>query len=98
MKVTTWKTFIANHPDYDEFHKASQLIHNLIDPEDTLSRNLECITLSDSIVIVTNDTFSEIPLPVFFHHRLSLPLPGAKERLIGLTGFGHRAAPIEIEA
>ena len=98
MKVATWKTFLSDHPDYEELNKAAPLIHSLIDPDDTLDKNLERITSSQCIVIVTNDTFSETPLPVFCHHRLSLPIQGSRTRLVGLTGFGSRAAPVEIEA
>ena len=98
MKVTSWKVFITNHPDSEELGRAAAAIHQLINLEDTVDQNLERVTASEGIVMVTNDTFSGNPLPVFFHHRLSLPIPGAKPRLVGLTGFGSHASPIELEA
>lgn len=97
MKVATWKTFIDNHPDIEELDKASKHLHQFITLTDTTDNNLERICASECLVIVTNDTFRDRPLPIFFHHRLGLPIEGAKKRLVGLTGFGDYASPVEIE-
>ena len=97
MQVTTWKTFVKNHLDSKELEQAASLLHQLINLNDTLDNNLDRITSSPCLVIVTNNTFREQPLPIFYHHRLRLPIQNTKKRLVSLTGFSYQASPVEIE-
>ena len=98
MKVATWEQFITTHPDTEELSNAAASLHLLIDPDDTLDTNLDRICASESIVIITNDALNRNPLPVFFHHRIGLPIPGVTKRLVGMTGFDSRAHPVVLES
>jgi hypothetical protein len=93
----TWAHFINNHPDKDELCNLSHELVSMINPTDPINTNVSKIIELNPIVVVTLDPFSKQLSPMFFHHRLGLPIQTQNSRLVALTGFGNPATPMEID-
>ena len=99
MKIsTTWKHWLKNHKDNDEYHFHYDKILTLLDTDNLSPQG--CFNLierrMENIVLLTASTEGAINCS-FYHERWGNPILDESMKSICLTGFGEKAFPTLIE-
>ncbi len=99
MKLsTTWKHWLKNHKDKDEYHLHYDKILTLLDTDNLSPQG--CFSLIkrrlENIVLLTVSTEGSITCS-FYHEKWGNPIIDNSMKSICLTGFGEKAFPTLIK-
>ena len=96
--LTTWKHWLKNHKDKDEYHLHYDKILTLLDTDNLSPQG--CFSLIkrrlENIVLLTVSTEGSITCS-FYHEKWGNPIIDNSMKSICLTGFGEKAFPTLIK-
>ena len=93
----TWSTYLKNHGTYKAYNQNCGSISTIIKPKDSVIANFRLLCENPTLVLMT---MNQLGPQIQTSHSFSIignTLTNTPPRLMGLTGFGDRAIPIQFD-